>query len=225
LPAVLLFSDLSRFWQSLAPRYRLERELRRGGMATVYLVQDLRHARPVALKLMTPELAATVAPKRFLREIQLAARLDHPNILPVYDSGEVYPEPVRDAEGAGTPWLWYIMPYVEGGSLRERLRREGRLPVRDAVRIARGIADALEYAHGRDVIHRDIKPENILLVQGHARLADFGVARARAAEATGEELTRVGHVVGTPKYMAPEQAGGEAVDFRSDLYSLACVLY
>jgi tetratricopeptide (TPR) repeat protein len=180
-------------------------------MATVYLAQDLRHARPVALKLMNPELAATVAPRRFLREIQLAARLDHPHILPVYDSGE----------DAGR--LWYVMPYVEGGSLRDRLRREGRLPVRDAVRIAREIADALEYAHGRDVIHRDIKPENMLLAQGHARLADFGIARA--AEATGEELTHIGTAVGTPKYMAPEQAGGEPVDFRSDLYSLACVLY
>ena len=181
-------------------------------MATVYLVQDVRHARPVALKLMNPELAASVAPRRFLREIQLAARLDHPHILPVYDSGEE----------AGR--LWYVMPYVEGGSLRDRLRRESRLPVKDAVRIASGIADALEYAHGRDVIHRDIKPENILLAQGHARLADFGIARA-AAQATGEELTRVGTAVGTPKYMAPEQAGGESVDFRSDLYSLACVLY
>jgi tetratricopeptide (TPR) repeat protein len=181
-------------------------------MATVYLVQDLRHGRPVALKLMNPELAASVAPRRFLREIQLAARLDHPHILPVYDSGEE----------AGR--LWYVMPYVEGGSLRDRLRRESRLPVKDAVRIASGIADALEYAHGRDVIHRDIKPENILLAQGHARLADFGIARA-AAQATGEELTRVGTAVGTPKYMAPEQAGGESVNFRSDLYSLACVLY
>jgi tetratricopeptide (TPR) repeat protein len=180
-------------------------------MATVYLAQDLRHARPVALKLMNPELAASVAPRRFLREIQLAARLDHPHILPVYDSGE----------DAGR--LWYVMPYVEGGSLRDRLRREARLPVRDAVRIARGIADALEYAHGHDVIHRDIKPENILLVQGHARLADFGIARP--ALGTDEDLTGIGTAVGTPKYMAPEQAGGEAVDFRSDLYSLACVLY
>jgi tetratricopeptide (TPR) repeat protein len=180
-------------------------------MATVYLVHDLRHNRPVALKLMNPELAASVAPRRFLREIQLAARLDHPHILPVYDSGE----------DAGR--LWYVMPYVEGGSLRERIRREGRLPVRDAVRYARQIAEALEYAHSRDVIHRDIKPENILLAGGHARLADFGVARV--AQVTGEELTWIGFVVGTPKYMSPEQAGGEAIDFRSDLYSLACVLY
>ncbi len=180
-------------------------------MATVYLVQDLRHGRPVVLKLMNSELGTTVAPKRFLREIQVAARLDHPHILPVYDSGE----------DAGR--VWYVMPYVEGGSLRERLRREGRLPVRDAVRFARQIADALDYAHARDIIHRDIKPENILLAGGHARLADFGVARA--ARGTGDDLTYVGFVVGTPKYMSPEQAGGEVVDFRSDIYSLACVLY
>jgi tetratricopeptide (TPR) repeat protein len=212
---VSLLPDLTPFWNALAPRYRLERELRQGGMATVYLAQDLRHGRPVALKLMTTQLAASVLPQRFLREIQLAARLDHPHILPVYDSG--------DDEGR----LWYVMPYVEGGSLRDRLRREARLAVKDAVRIAREIADALEYAHACDVIHRDIKPENILLAQGHARLADFGVARAAVAADTAgpDELTRAGHIVGTPKYMSPEQAGGEAVDFRSDLYSLACVLY
>jgi tetratricopeptide (TPR) repeat protein len=215
MPSVSLLSDLTPFWTALAPRYRFERELRRGGMATVYLAQDLRHGRPVALKLMTTQLAASVIPQRFLREIQLAARLDHPHILPVYDSGE--------DEGR----LWYVMPYVEGGSLRDRLRREGRLPVRDAVRLACQIAEALECAHASDVIHRDIKPENILLAQGHARLADFGVARAAQGTDSdgGDELTRGGHVVGTPKYMSPEQAGGEAVDFRTDLYSLACVLY
>jgi serine/threonine protein kinase len=180
-------------------------------MATVYLVRDLRHARPVALKLMHPELAAGLGPRRFLREIQLAARLDHPHILPVFDSGEA----------AGQ--LWYVMPWVEGESLRERLRREVRLPVRDAVRIAHQIAGALEYAHARDVIHRDIKPENILLAQGYARLTDFGVAKA--LERSDERLTRVGFAVGTPSYMSPEQASGEAVDLRSDLYSLACVLY
>jgi tetratricopeptide (TPR) repeat protein len=210
-PAVYLPEDLKRFWSALADRYRLERELGRGGMATVCLVRDLRHARPVALKLMHPELAAGLGPRRFLREIRLAARLDHPHILPVYDSGEA----------AGQ--LWYVMPYVEGESLRERLRREVRLPVKDAVRIAHQIAGALEYAHARDVIHRDIKPENILLAQGHARLTDFGVAKA--VEVGSEPLTRVGFAVGTPNYMSPEQAGGEAVDPRSDLYSLACVLY
>ena len=177
----------------------------------MYLVQDLKHARPVALKIMHPDLAAGLGPKRFLREIQLAARLDHPHILPVYDSGEA----------AGQ--LWYVMPYVEGESLRERLRREVRLPIRDAVRITREIAGALEYAHARDVVHRDIKPENILLAQGHARLTDFGIAKP--VEIGDEALTRVGFAVGTPKYMSPEQASGEAVDPRSDLYSLACVLY
>ena len=210
-PAVYLPEDLKRFWSSLADRYRLERELGRGGMAIVYLVSDLRHARPVALKIMHPDLAAGLGSSRFLREIRLAARLDHPHILPVYDSGEA----------AGQ--LWYAMPYVEGESLRERLRREVRLPVSVAVRIAHQIAGALEYAHARDVIHRDIKPENLLLAQGHARLTDFGVAKALAV--SSEPLTRVGFAVGTPTYMSPEQAGGEAVDPRSDLYSLACVLY
>ena len=201
----------------MAHCYRLERELGRGGMATVYLVHDLKHARPLALKIMHPELAAGLGPKRFLREIQLAARLDHPHIMPVYDSGE----------SAGH--LWYVMPYVEGESLREWLSREGRLPLKDTVRIARDIADALDYAHARDVIHRDIKPENILLSgsppreRSHARLTAFGVAKA--VEATNEPLTRVGFAVGTPKYMSPEQASGEPVDARSDLYSLACVLY
>jgi tetratricopeptide (TPR) repeat protein len=212
--AVHLSEDLQRFWTVLADRYRLERELGRGGMATVYLVRDLRHARPVALKLMHPELAAGLGPRRFLREIQLAARLDHPHILPVYDSGEA----------AGQ--LWYVMPWVDGESLRERLRREVRLPVKDAVRIAQQIAGALEYAHTRDVIHRDIKPENILLAQGHARLTDFGVAKALGiGQKDLSALTRVGFAVGTPSYMSPEQASGEALDPRSDLYSLACVLY
>ena len=159
----------------------------------------------------TPTSLPASGPKRFLREIHLAARLDHPHILPVYDSGEA----------AGQ--LWYVMPYVEGESLRERLRREVRLPIRDAVRITREMASALEYAHARDVVHRDIKPENIMLAQGHARLTDFGIAKP--VEIGDEALTRVGFVVGTPKYMSPEQASGEAVDPRSDLYSLACVLY
>src|SRR5829696_1230475 len=196
----------------LADRYRIERELGRGGMATVYLAEDLRHDRSVALKVLHPELAATLGPERFLREIRLTARLDHPHILPVFDSGEA----------AGL--LWYTMPYVEGESLRDRLRREGQLPLEDALRIAREVADALDCAHQQGIIHRDIKPENILLARGHARVADFGVARAVEAAGAGQ-LTETGLAVGTPAYMSPEQASGSPVDARSDLYALGCVLY
>ncbi len=200
---------------ALADRYRLERELGRGGMATVYLAQDLRHDRPVALKVLHPDLARTLGPDRFLREIKLAARLQHPHILSVYDSGEA----------AGH--LWFTMPFVEGESLRGRLERESQLPVEDAVRIAREAAEALEYAHRQGVIHRDIKPENILLSGDHALVADFGIARALAAE-TGDEnrLTETGTTLGTPAYMSPEQAAGaRSLDARSDVYSLAMVLW
>ena len=150
----------------LADRYRLERELGRGGMATVFLAHDLRHDRPVALKVLHPELAATLGPERFQREIRTTARLQHPHILPVLDSGEA----------AGQ--LWYTMPYVEGESLRDRLRREGQLPLDDALQITREVADALGYAHSQGIVHRDIKPENILLSRGHALVADFGIAQA-----------------------------------------------
>jgi eukaryotic-like serine/threonine-protein kinase len=194
-------------------RYRIERELGRGGMATVYLAQDLRHERHVALKVLHPELAATVGPERFQREIKLAARLQHPHILSVFDSGET----------AGQ--LWYTMPYVQGESLRDRLRRERQLPLDDALQITREVADALGYAHRQGIVHRDIKPENILLSEGHALVADFGVARALQA-AGGEGLTETGTSVGTPAYMSPEQAMADsALDGRSDLYSLGCVLY
>jgi serine/threonine-protein kinase len=194
----------------LAGRYTLESELGRGGMATVYLASDLRHDRLVALKVLAPEIAASLGADRFLREIRLTARLDHPHILPVLDSGE-----------AGRR-LWYTMPYVEGESLRDRLRRETQLSVQDAVRLAGEVADALAYAHRLGIVHRDIKPENILLSQGHARVADFGVAQVMESQA--EQLTATGYAVGTPAYMAPEQAAGKA-DARSDLYSLASVLY
>ena len=197
---------------ALSDRYILERELGRGGMATVYLARDLKHDRLVALKVLHPDLAATLGPGRFLREIKLAARLQHPHILSVHDSGEA----------AGR--LWFTMPYVEGESLRDRLRRESQLPVDDAVQITREAAQALDYAHQHGVIHRDIKPENILLTKdGNALVADFGIARALGPD---EQLTATGLSVGTPAYMSPEQAAGErTVDARTDVYSLACVLY
>jgi len=198
---------------ALAARYTLERELGHGGMATVYLARDLRHGRPVAIKVLRPEIAAALGPERFLREIDLAARLTHPHILPLHDSGEA----------AG--FLFYVMPYIEGESLRDRLEREGPLPLEDALRITREVASALSYAHSHDVVHRDIKPENILLSGGEAVVADFGIARA-ITRAAGSGLTEAGIPVGTPAYMSPEQASAaRAVDGRSDIYSLGCVLY
>jgi len=198
---------------ALADRYRVERELGRGGMATVYLARDLRHDRPVALKVLRPELAASLGPERFLQEIRIAARLQHPHILPVHDSGEA----------AGR--LWYTMPYVEGQSLRQRIIREGQLPLDQAVRIALQVLSALGYAHAHDVIHRDIKPENILLEGDEAVVADFGVARAITA-AGEDRLTETGLALGTPAYMSPEQAGASRdLDGRSDLYALGCVVY
>jgi Tol biopolymer transport system component len=197
----------------LADRYRIDRELGRGGMATVYLAHDLRQERLVALKVIHPEVAATLGPERFLREIKLTANLRHPHILPLFDSGEA----------AGQ--LWYTMPYVEGESLRQRLIRQKRIPVDEALGITRDVLAALSYAHERGIVHRDIKPENILLEGGEAVLADFGIAQA-VSVAGSERLTRAGIAVGTPAYMSPEQAGGgEEIDGRSDLYSLGCVLY
>ena len=197
---------------ALADRYAIERELGHGGMAIVYLAQDLRHDRPVAIKLLLPELAATLGPDRFQREIRFAARLQHPHILTVLDSGEA----------AGQ--LWFTMPFVEGESLRDRLRRERQLPVDDALRIATEAARALDYAHHHGVVHRDIKPENILLTaDGSTLVADFGIARALGAD---EGLTQTGFAVGTPAYMSPEQAAGDkGIDARTDVYSLGAVLY
>ena len=198
---------------ALAEHYVIDRELGRGGMATVYLARDLKHERFVALKTLRPEIALALGRDRFLREIKLAARLQHPTICPVYDSGDA----------AGT--LYYVMPYVEGESLRDRLARDIQLPIDDALQIAREVADALTYAHSHDVVHRDIKPENIMMSGGHAIVTDFGIARA-ITEAGGDKLTETGLAIGTPAYMSPEQAAGTGhVDRRSDIYSLACVVY
>ena len=196
----------------LADRYALERELGRGGMAVVYLARDLKHDRPLALKVLLPELAASLGAERFQREIRLAARLQHPHILAVHDSGET------------SGRLWFTMPYVDGESLRDRLRREGRLSVDEALRITRDAAEALQYAHEQGVIHRDVKPENLLLTRdGNTLVADFGIARAADGD---ENITKGGATMGTPAYMSPEQADGAmAVDARTDIYSLAAVLF
>ena len=201
-----------RLQEALADRYPIERPLGRGGMATVYLARDLKHHRPVAVKVLHPELAAGLGSERFLREIRIEAGLQHPHILPLHDSGEA----------AG--FLYYVMPFVAGESLRQRLAREGRLSLADAIRIGSNVADALAYAHAHGVVHRDIKPENILLSNGHALVADFGIAKA--VEAAGDsKLTETGWGMGTPAYMSPEQIVGEPVDGRSDIYGLGCVVY
>ena len=203
---------------ALGDVYTVERQLGRGGMATVWLVLDRKHKRNVALKVLHPELAASLGADRFQREIEVAARLQHPHILSVHDSGS--------ANGL----LWFTMPYVEGETLRARLEREGQLPVDEAVRIAREAAQALQYAHDHGVVHRDIKPENLLLTaDGNTLVADFGIAQAIGGDAIidgRKRFTETGMVVGTPQYMSPEQAAGErALDARTDMYSLATVLY
>jgi eukaryotic-like serine/threonine-protein kinase len=204
---------ISRLNATLDGRYSIERELGRGGMATVYLATDLRHRRPVAIKVLHPELAHSLGTDRFVREVEIIAKLSHPHVLPLFDSGT--------ADGL----LFYVMPYVEGESLRARLSREGKLPVADVIRLTDQIASALSYAHEHGVVHRDIKPENVLLTGDQAIVADFGIARA--VEAAGEgRLTGTGLAVGTPAYMSPEQAtGGTGVDRRTDVYALGCVVY
>jgi Tol biopolymer transport system component len=204
---------LGRLQSALADRYRLDREIGAGGMATVYLAEDVRHDRQVALKVLRPELAAVIGAERFLAEIKLTANLQHPHILPLFDSGEA------------DSYLFYVMPFVEGETLRDRLNRDKQLPVADAVRITIEVASALDYAHRRGVVHRDIKPENILLHEGQALVADFGIALA-ASKAGGSRMTETGMSLGTPHYMSPEQAMGEReITARSDVYALGAVLY
>jgi serine/threonine-protein kinase len=203
----------SRLNAALDGRYRIERMLGEGGMATVYLATDLRHNRKVALKVLKPDLAAALGADRFLAEVNTTANLQHPHILPLHDSGE--------ADG----FLFYTMPYVEGETLRHKLDRERRLPEDEAIRITTDVADALQLAHERGVVHRDIKPSNILLSRGKALLADFGIARVAGVEAA-TSLTQTGTLLGTAGYMSPEQArGAPDVDRRSDIYSLGCVLF
>ena len=197
----------------LTGRYEIEREIGRGGMATVYLARDVRHARRVALKVLNPDLGAVLGAERFLAEIRVTANLQHPNLLPLFDSGEV------DGQ------LFYVMPYVDGESLRHTLDREKQLPIAEALRLGVAVADALDYAHRHGVIHRDLKPENILLHEGQPLIADFGIALA-ISNAGGARITQTGLSLGTPQYMSPEQAAGDrAVDGRSDIYSLGAVLY
>ena len=202
--------------EALVGRYTVQHEIGRGGMASVYLADDVRHARQVAIKVMLPEMAAGLGVERFLREIRLLARLQHPHILPLYDSGEI----------AGV--LFFVMPYVEGESLRALLRREGAQTLEHTARIVRHVADALDYAHARGVVHRDLKPENVMLSSGQALLADFGVAHVGDGGLSddGGTLTGAATTLGTPAYMSPEQAAGDAsLDHRSDIYSLGCVCF
>src|ERR1017187_3256664 len=202
-----MFDPVERLRTALRDTYTLERQVGQGGMATVYLALDLKHDRRVAIKVLRPELTATLGTERFLREIQLAAKLQHPHIVPVYDSG------------AADGFLYYVMPFVDGESLRDLLQREGHLSIEHAAEIVRDVATGLAYAHKQGIVHRDIKPENIMLSGGHAVVTDFGIARAiDASRAANAGLTGTGVAIGTPAYMSPEQATADVVDARSDQY-------
>lgn len=203
---------LDRVREALGDRYGVDREVGRGGMASVFLAEERHPLRQVAIKVLDPRLATGIARERFLREVQFASRLTHPNIVPIFAAGE--------ADGL----LYYVMPYIRGHTLRTRLTREGKLTIEDVVQIASEVADALDYAHNLGVVHRDIKPENIMLEAGHAVVVDFGIARALSA-AGGADLTLAGFPIGTPAYMSTEQTIGAEVDGRSDVYSLGCVIY
>ena len=204
---------LGRLKAALADRYAIEREIGSGGMATVYLVRDLKHDRHVALKVLHPELAATLGPERFLRQIRIAANLNHPHILSLFDSGE-----------AGG-FLYYVMPYVEGETLRDLMNRRRPLPVEEVLRIVDQVASALAHAHHHHIVHLDVKPENVLLTEGNALVADFGIGKAVCDVCEHGDVTMAETVVGTPAYMSPEQTMAEPVDARSDVYGLACVVY
>src|SRR5690606_10466500 len=212
-PALMTNDPIERLNRALDGHYRIERQVGQGGMATVYLAEDLKHRRQVAIKVLRPELSATLGTERFLREIELAAKLQHPHIVPVYDSG------------SADEMLYYVMPYIEGESLRDLMRREGPLPLDRAAEIIREAASGLGYAHDHGIVHRDVKPENIMLRGAHAAVTDFGIARAIDASRAESNLTGSGMAIGTPAYMSPEQATADNVDARSDQYALACVFY